>query len=101
MKEITEEEFDAECKLIDNHLDNNAPFDGKMYETYGDALEFVMKMAEQNRVITIIEGDTDEMDDDGEIKTAMFYASGLHFVNRIGYLVTLEPIKYDFQVQID
>jgi len=37
-------EFDEWCdtyKPITNHLDSNASFDGAMFETYGDEVEFV------------------------------------------------------------
>jgi hypothetical protein len=98
--QLTEIEFDTKFELIDNHLDNNASFDGKMFETYGEEIDFVLEMSKQNRVITILEGDC-EQDEFGEESPCMYYASGYHLVNRIGYLITKEPITFDFEVKID
>ena len=101
IKKITEEEFYGYFNLVDNHIDNNASFDGKMFETYGDEVAFVIEMSKQNRVITIIESDGDEIDDEGYIIPNMYYTSGMHHVNRIGYLITTEPLTYDFECLID
>jgi len=102
-KRMDQEKFDDYFTLIDNHIDTNAAFDGKMFETYGDELAFVMEMAKENRVITITEcdGDMDEVDSEGEILPHMYYSSGMHIVNRIGYLITEEPIEYMFDFLID
>jgi hypothetical protein len=100
-KKITEEQFDDYFNLIDNHIDTNASFDGKMFETYGDEVAFVVEMSKQNRVITIIESDGDEIDDEGYVIPNMYYVSGMHHVNRIGYLITEEPIDFEFECLID
>ena len=100
-KHLTEEQFDDCFTLIDNHIDTNTSFDGKMFETYGLELEFVQQMARQNRVITIIETDGDEIDDEGYLIPNMYYVSGMHFINRIGYLITEEPIEFEFECLID
>ena len=100
-KHMTEEEFDDCFNLIDNHIDTNAAFDSKMFETYGDEYKFVLEMAKQNRVITILESDGDEIDDEGYVIPNMYYTSGLHHVNRIGYLITEEPIEFEFECLID
>lgn len=101
-RNLTEEQFDDCFTLIDNHIDDNAAFDGKMFETYGDEIAFVIEMSKQNRVITIIESDNgDEVDDEGYIIPNMYYVSGMHHVNRIGYLITEEPIEFEFECLID
>jgi len=101
-KHLTEEQFDDCFTLIDNHIDTNASFDGKMFETYGDEFEFVLEMKKQNRVITILESDGgDEIDDEGYVIPNIYYTSGLHHVNRIGYLITEEPIEFEFECLID
>jgi hypothetical protein len=97
----SEEQFDEKFNLVDNHLDNNAAFDGKMFETYGEELAFVIEMSKQNKVITIIEAGGDEVDDEGYVIPNMYYTSGLHHVNRIGYLITEEPIEFEFECLID
>jgi len=90
MKTITEEQFYEQFELIPNHIDNNASFSGDMFETYGEELEFVRELAKQKRVVTIIEGDE-----------GMYYTSGMHLVNRIGYLITKNPITFEFEAKID
>jgi hypothetical protein len=97
----SEEQFDEKFTLVDNHLDKNASFDGKMFETYGEQLTFVNEMSKQNKVITIIEAGGDEVDDEGYVIPNMYYTSGLHYVNRIGYLITTEPIEVQFECIID
>ena len=101
MTYLTEEQFYEKYELIENHLEDNASFDGCLFETYGDELLVVQQMAKENRVITIIEGDEEVEDDFGEPTIDMYYVSGMHLVNRIGYLITKEPIKEEFQVKLD
>ena len=101
MRELTEEQFDEQYELVTNHIDDNASFDGNMFETYDEELTFVREMAKENRVITIIEGDEDVENEFGEPTLNMFYVSGMHLVNRIGYLVTKEPITEEFEVKLE
>jgi hypothetical protein len=102
MKQLTETEFDETIELIENFLDDNASFSGHMFETYGEELDFVLEMAKENRVITIVEsGDETETNDSGELNPCMYYISGYHLVNRIGYLITKEPITEDFETKIE
>ena len=109
--ELTEEQFEAKYTPQINHLERAlAPkniadedicsFSGTMYETFGEDLEYVKEMAKQNRVVTIIEGE-DEEGEDGEEHSVMFYSSGMHFVNRIGYLVTSKPLEEEFEIKLD
>jgi hypothetical protein len=75
-----------------NHLDDNASFNGWMYETYGEELEYVFDLAKKsNRVWTIIEGDDD----------TLFYASGFHYVNRLGFIVTEKEYDRVMDIKID
>ena len=83
MTHLTEEQFYEKYELIENHLEDNASFDGCLFETYGDELLVVQQMAKENRVITIIEGDEEVEDDFGEPTIDMYYVSGMHLVNRI------------------
>lgn len=105
---LTEEQFDKKFKLVKNHIDKNASFDGKMFETFGLELEYVLIMAKENRVVTIIEGEdvpdeSGEMDEDGEVvmHSTIYYASGYHLVNRLGFLIVDKPITEDFEIKID
>ena len=103
LKQITELEFDEMVTLDANHINDNASFDGNMFETYGEEIEYVLEMAKQNRVITIIEGEDDNSDDDSddeEYSPNMYYVSGYHLVNRIGYLISSKPLPFEFEVKI-
>jgi hypothetical protein len=93
--EITEDNFDEIFKPQINHLDNNASFDGCMYETFGEEVDYVFSLANTTkRVWTIVEGDDD----------TLFYCAGFHYVNRIGFLVCeveYEDGQEDIQLDTD
>jgi len=100
IKKLTEEQFDKKFKLVKNKFDDNASFNGFMYETYGEEIEYVIKMAKLNRVVTIIECDNEDPDDEDGM--CMVYASGYYLVNRIGYLILAKSYKGpEFEVTID
>jgi hypothetical protein len=95
MSNFIEMSFDEWCdvyKPIQNSLDINASFDGCMFETYGEEVEFV-KAQDQNRIWMYGDGD------DG----GGYIWSGWGFVNRIGYFITEVPCPDDttIQVQVD
>jgi hypothetical protein len=75
--EMTFEEADEQFKFILNSYDIDASFDGLMYETYGDEVEFI-KSQPQNRIWMYGDGD------DG----GTYIWSGWGFVNRIGYFLS-------------
>jgi hypothetical protein len=91
--EMSEDEFDAQYKLLPNHLNPNAgwAFDGRgcLFETYGEELEFV-RQQDPRTVFTLLDGD------DGD----PYVASGIHFVNRIGYLISTVPVPEDIDIQV-
>jgi len=92
VKTLTEDQFDEQFTLVENHIDNNASWGGAMFETFGEELDYVrMKAQKGNNVWTIIEGDDD----------SMFIVNGVHFVNRIGYLITREEWTEETEVEID
>ena len=77
-------------KPIKNHIDTSASFDGCMFETYGDEVEFV-KAQDENRIWMYGDGD----DGEGHIW------SGWGFVNRIGYFITEVPCPIDTEIQVN
>jgi hypothetical protein len=84
---ISEDYFWEHYNPQTNHLDNNAGFDGCMFETYGNELEFVLAIAnsdEAKRVWTILEADG-----------KLFYSAGYHIVNRLGYIITARPYEHE------
>jgi len=76
-------------KPITNHIDTNASFDGYMFETYGDEVEFV-KAQDENRIWMYGDGD------DG----GSYIWSGWGFVNRIGYFITEVPFPDNTTIQV-
>jgi hypothetical protein len=76
-------------KPIKNHLDENSSFDGHMFETYGDEVEFV-KAQDENRIWMYGDGD------DG----GGYIWNGWHFINRLGYFITEVPCPPDTTIQI-
>ena len=87
--ELTEDEWIATYKPIKNHLDTNASFNGEMFETYGQEVEFVKQ---QNPNTIWMYGDGD----DG----GGYVWSGWGFVNRIGYFITEVPFPDNTTIQI-
>jgi hypothetical protein len=83
-----DEWFDT-YKPIPNNIDKNASFDGHMFETYGDEVEFVKKV-DPNYIWTYGDGD------DG----GSYVWNGWSFVNRIGYFITEVPCPPDTTIQI-
>lgn len=79
--QIDEDTFLQRFPLRTNHLVLDAPFDGCMFETYGDELAFVREQ-DVRCVWTVL-------DCDG----AVAIVSGFYFVNRIGYLISTTPVE--------
>ena len=90
--ELTEDEWFDTYKPLPNYIDDNASFDGHMFETYGDELEFI-KAQDSNRIWTYADGD----------EGGLYISSGWHVVNRIGYFITAVPFdeKNIYQVTLD
>lgn len=67
-------------KPVTNHIDDNAGYDGCLFETYGPEYAFIAELAESqpNRVWTLLDSDGEDLD----------IVAGWHFVNRLGYFVT-------------
>ena len=77
---MTEDEWYETYKPIQNNLDDNASWNGTMFETYGDELEFVDNQPDEN-VWTWTDGD------DG----GTYLSSGKSYINRLGYFVCTVP----------
>jgi len=86
--QLTWEEFEEKYQPITNHLVKDAPYDGFMFETYGEELEFV-KQADPLTIWTVMEGDED-----------LFVGNGWHFVNRFGYILTKIPFNDEDQIEV-
>lgn len=75
-----------------NTLNNSAPYDGLMFETFGYEEDYVRSiLAEPNGglfVWTLMDGDGVDA-----------IVSGFHWVNRLGYFVTKVPVIGDVTVE--
>ncbi len=101
MKQLTEEQFDELYNPQINHIlwdkykdtptkkEDITSFGGCMYETFGEEVDYVITMAKQGRVATIV-------DEDG----GMFIYSGFWRFNRMGYLVLDKEIDEEFTVKL-
>jgi len=89
---ITEDNFDEVFKPQINHIDDNASFNGCMYETYGEEQDYVRAVAKENpkKVWTIIEGDE-----------GMYYVTGFHHVNRLGYLICEVEFEEEMDIKME
>jgi hypothetical protein len=76
---LEEEDFLEIYKPIKNHLDSNARFEGTMFETYKEELEFVKNHENKNQVWTLVYGNNG---------LDRYIIPGFHFVNRDGYFIT-------------
>lgn len=81
-KQLTDDVFYEKYTVQLNHLDDNAAYDGYMYETYGEERKYILEMYNKfpKNVWTII--------DNNEGYTGI--CAGFHFVNRMGYFITEE-----------
>ena len=86
--EMDFEEWIETYKPISNHIENNASFDGLMFETYGEEVLFVQCQSP----------DKIWMYGDGE--NGSYIWSGWGFVNRLGYFITEVPCPPDTDIQI-
>lgn len=77
--EIDYEEWFDLYKPVQNPIDNNASFDGCLFETSGAEHKYIVD-ADQLRVWTLL-------DNDGVLTVS----NGYHRVNRMGYFVTEVP----------
>jgi hypothetical protein len=87
--ELTFEEADEQFRFIPNNYDEYSSFDGLMFETYGDEVEFV-KSQSPDKIWMYGEGD------DG----GLYIWSGWGFVNRIGYFISEKPVPENTTIQI-
>jgi hypothetical protein len=87
--ELTFDDWCEQYKPIKNHIDTNASFDGEMFETYGDEVEFV-KSQSPDKIWMYGEGDNG----------GTYIWSGWGFVNRLGYFITEVPCPPDTDIQV-
>jgi hypothetical protein len=88
--ELTADEFEAQYPLIPNHLNpDDTGEDGVIFDTHGQEGDFVHSQ-DPRTIWTLLE------DGDGN----SFIASGYHYVNPIGYLVSTVPVPEDTPIEV-
>lgn len=91
---ITYDEFEEKYIPLKNHLNDNAPYNGTMYETFDDEVQYVLSLANdeyhKTRVWTVI-GDCN----------ATVVISGYHLCNRLGYIITENPLEQEYMEVVD
>jgi hypothetical protein len=93
--EMTEDAFDQQYPLLPNYLNPNASWafgdsgGGCLFETYGEEIRFVSEQVPRT-IWTLIDGE------DGDL----YVVSGLHFVNRVGYLISKVPVPEGVFVEV-
>lgn len=93
VRELSWEQFESEFKPLKNTGDSNASLDGCMFETFDKDLEYVTNRNKEapGTVWTFM--------DDGSDGT--FIGDGMHYVNRLGYVVTELPAIEGIQYVVD
>jgi hypothetical protein len=94
---ISEDEFYEKYNPIKNHFRDDAldaaAFDGFMFETYGEEVKFVEDHIDcpvcKRGIWTIIEAEGN-----------LYFVSGFHYVNRVGYLLTEEFVEVDTEIEV-
>ncbi len=89
---ISEGDFEARFQPQPNHLNPDASFSGWLYETHGAEADFIGEFAVKSpeHVWTVLE--TDE---------GISIVSGVHFVNRMGYIITKEPVPDGHHIEVE
>jgi hypothetical protein len=64
-------------KPVNNHIDDSHGFNGCLFETYGEEVDYINSLSENNTAWTLFE-------EDG----VMYLVNGVYLVNRLGYLIT-------------
>lgn len=69
------EEWESEFKPIPNHFDDNASYDGLMFETYEPEYSYIKNSDRFQWTLIEVDG-------------TQYIIPGLHYVNRLGYFLT-------------
>lgn len=86
--ELEENKFFDKFKPMKNEIGTHEGFGGYMFETSGEEMEYVRKIYSENpdRVWTLHDN--------------FIIGNGLHYVNRLGYLITEIPCESDTDYEI-
>jgi len=82
------EEWEEDYKPLPNHLDDNASYDGFMFETYEPEYSFVKSSDKFQWTLIEVDG-------------TQYIIPGLHHVNRLGYFLTEEGYHGKHELIVD
>ena len=85
MKTINIDEFIEIYKPVKNHIIQDTPYNGYMFETFGKEIDYIVKLANnpesKQYVWTLLECDNEEF----------WIVPGYYIINRLGYFITEIP----------
>ena len=92
--ELSEADFDAQYPLVPNHINSSAGWTidatgGCLFGISGNEFDFVRRY-DPKKVWTLVDGD------DGDL----YLMSGLHSVNRVGYLLSRDAVPAGTTVRV-
>ena len=88
IQQLPYDDFFEQYQPIENHIAPNAPYDGCMFETYGEEWAYV-QASKPEYVWTLVENDG-----------VLAITSGFHFVNRLGYFISKTPRPDDADIEV-
>lgn len=91
MIKIDFDKFESDFKLKKNKFDKDAAFDGYMFETYGEELNFIEKENQKNpqKIWTVLDVDGD-----------LIVVNGYHVVDRFGYFISKKSFEVGQEYEI-
>lgn len=103
-EELTEDEFEQRFTPMQNHLNDNACWNGCLFQTPGEELAFV-RQQDPRRVWTLVANDDEAeeaIDDngDGYLIRNDYILSGFHWTDRIGYFISEQPVPDDIDIEV-
>jgi hypothetical protein len=91
MKEMEYYKWEEEYKPLKNHIDESASVDGYLFMPFGKQWEFI-KSFDNDQLWTLVISDLEHDTTSWEI------VSGIHIVNREGYLITEKDCIDDLMI---
>ena len=81
---LTYDDFLLKYHPVKNHLYEDAAYDGCMFETYGEQLEYVLSTHQHSpqNIWTLVEGENNDM----------WLSPGYHYIDRLAYIISKEPV---------
>jgi hypothetical protein len=91
--EIEYEAWAAEYVPRKNRVTKGRPYDGCMFETFGDDIDFLVNRSKikAEYIWTLIDCENENQ----------YILPGYHIVDRVGYFITKKPWKSEFNIEVN